>query len=314
MAEVLPLKTANSLKIGFSMPPCRRNCRSGLQCPWYPVRILLKHRKSLSPLAIFVDRKGHLRWFAVGSGAIFRYELAVPPDGLVRSISNSGAYHARSVFVCTSSQNAAIMTISMTEYFRTRKADRKKETRYLNVINKDSCTSCNSCASVCPVDCIYEVVSPIPSQSYHQIDTSRCIGCQMCYRSPNDSTDLYTLTICPWNAIDMLHNPNVKPDEQSVFEPYYRGESTDLPWPKLEEYGYQLFLDGEVFIPADDTVLQGYFSFFQQLAWMYSEEDNVRIVAEETEAGEGFVRFQATEEGRDLLDVVFDGYQRIFMD
>ena len=96
------------------------------------------------------------------------------------------------------------MTISVTEYFQTRKDDRKKETRYLNVINKDSCTSCQSCATVCPVDCIYEVPSPIPGQSYHQIDTSRCIGCQMCYRSPNDSSERYTLTICPWNAIEMV--------------------------------------------------------------------------------------------------------------
>ena len=112
------------------------------------------------------------------------------------------------------------MTISMTDYFRDRKSDRKKETRYINVINKDNCTSCNSCANVCPVDCIYEVVSPVPSESYHQIDTSRCIGCQMCYRSPNDSSEFYQLTICPWNAIDMLHNPNSKPDDVSVLLPY----------------------------------------------------------------------------------------------
>ncbi|MEZ6059679.1 MAG: 4Fe-4S binding protein [Planctomycetaceae bacterium] len=206
------------------------------------------------------------------------------------------------------------MTISATEYFRTRKADRKKETRYLNVINKDNCTSCESCASVCPVDCIYEVVSPVPSQSYHQIDTTRCIGCQMCYRSPSDSNDLYTLTICPWNAIDMLHNPNVKPDEHSVLEPYYRGSDSDLPWPKLEEYAYQLFLDGEVFIPADETALHSVFGLLQQEAWMYSEADNVRIVQEQTQAGEGYVRYAATESGRDLLDVIFDNYQRIFMD
>lgn len=206
------------------------------------------------------------------------------------------------------------MTISMTEYFQTRKADRKKETRYLNVINKDSCTSCNSCATVCPVDCIYEVVSPVPSESYHQIDTSRCIGCQMCYRSPNDSSEFYQLTICPWNAIDMLHNPNVKPAANSVLEPYYRGTTGDLPYPKLEEYAYQLFLDGEVFIPSNETDLQKYFQILQEESWMYSEEDNIRLVSDETEEGDGFIRYRASEPARDLLDVVFDGYERIFMD
>lgn len=206
------------------------------------------------------------------------------------------------------------MTISMTDYFQTRKADRKKETRYINVINKDSCTSCNSCATVCPVDCIYEVVSPVPSESYHQIDTSRCIGCQMCYRSPNDSSDFYQLTICPWNAIDMLHNPNVKPADQSVLEPYYRGSTADIPWTKLEEYSYQLFLDGEVFIPAGEDALHAVFAILQEESWMYSEEDNIRLVGETPEKTDTFTRYRATEAARDLLDVIFDGYERIFMD
>ena len=206
------------------------------------------------------------------------------------------------------------MTISMTDYFRDRKSDRKKETRYINVINKDNCTSCNSCANVCPVDCIYEVVSPVPSESYHQIDTSRCIGCQMCYRSPNDSSEFYQLTICPWNAIDMLHNPNSKPDDVSVLQPYYRGTSADLPWPKLEEYGYQLFLDGEVFLPASEKSLHRVFQLFQEQSWMYSEEDNVQIVQTVAEEGEGFVRYRATEEGRELLDCMYKGWKRIFMD
>lgn len=206
------------------------------------------------------------------------------------------------------------MTISMTDYFRVRTPDRKKETRYLNVINKDSCTSCNACATVCPVDCIYEVVSPIPSESYHQIDTSRCIGCQMCYRSPSDSSEFYQLTVCPWNAIDMLYNPNVKPDDHSVLEPYYRGTSTGLPWPKLEEYGYQLFLDGEVFVPASEEALHKVFHRLQEEAWMYSEEDNIRIVKADMEPGDGFVRYQATEEARDLLDCIYRDYKRIFMD
>ena len=112
----------------------------------------------------------------------------------------------------------------------------------------------------------------------------------------------------------MLHNPNVKPDDNSVLEPYYRGTGTKLPWPKLEEYGYQLFLDGEVFLPSAEESLHKYFHILQEEAWMYSEEDNIRIVQAETETGEGFVRYRATTEGRDLLDCMFKGYKRIFMD
>jgi hypothetical protein len=136
----------------------------------------------------------------------------------------------------------------------------------------------------------------------------------MCYRSPNDSSEFYQLTICPWNAIDMLHNPNMKPDTQSVLQPYYRGSSEDLPWSKLEEYGYQLFLDGEVFLTDDLPDLHRVFAALQEEAWMYSEEDNVRIVSTESEVGEGFVRYSATEEGRDLLDCMYRDWHRIFMD
>lgn len=206
------------------------------------------------------------------------------------------------------------MTISVDKYFQTRKDDRKKETRYINVINKDSCTSCQSCATVCPVDCIYEVPSPIPGQSFHQIDTSRCIGCQMCYRSPQDSDDHYTLTICPWNAIDMLHNPNVKPDEESVLLPYWQGAGADLPWPKLEEYGYQLRLDGRVDLANNREDLKAVLEWFRKPDWLYSEEGATVAIVGETTQDEYRTTYFATDEGRDLLDCIFPQWSRIFMD
>ncbi len=206
------------------------------------------------------------------------------------------------------------MTISVDEYFRTRKDDRKKETRYLNVINKDSCTSCQSCATVCPVDCIYEVPSKVPGQSYHQIDTSRCIGCQMCYRSPNDSTQHYTLTICPWNAIDMLHNPNVKPDDESLLAPYWRGTETDLPWPKLEEYGYQFFLEGQCFLPVARTDLLEIIEWFLKPNWLFNAEGDTVAIADEYSRDEHKVKFVTTPDGRALLDCMYPGWERIWMD
>jgi ferredoxin len=205
------------------------------------------------------------------------------------------------------------MTISVDEYFKTRKSDRKKETRYLAVINKDNCTSCNACATQCPVDCIYEVLSPIPSESFHQIDTARCIGCQLCYRIPTESSEHYNLEICPWNAIDMLHNPNVNPDE-SVLVPYYQGKNPEtLPWPKLEEYGYQFFLDGIVFLPAGETALHEILDHLEQPVWFWDEDRNVALI-EEAARNEDYVRYQATPHGRDVLDVIYEDYWRIFLD
>jgi ferredoxin len=130
------------------------------------------------------------------------------------------------------------MTISIDEYYATKQAVRKKEPQYVAFINKNSCTSCNSCASMCPVDCIYEVPGA-PAQSYHVVDTSRCIGCQMCYRVPSESTGPWTMEICPWNAIDLIHNPNVK-EWESVLAPYYAEEGSEPDFRKLEELGYQL--------------------------------------------------------------------------
>ncbi len=71
---------------------------------------------------------------------------------------------------------------------------RKKLPKELAVVRADSCTGCEACIEVCPVDCIYKVPGEeLPSlQSFVDIDLERCIGCALCEKW------------CPWDAIDMV--------------------------------------------------------------------------------------------------------------
>ena len=69
-----------------------------------------------------------------------------------------------------------------------------------------TCIACDQCAKACPVDCIYKVAGEdfAPLQSWCEIDVERCVGCEVCVHIPTKKTDPYELTVCPWNAIEMV--------------------------------------------------------------------------------------------------------------
>ena len=83
---------------------------------------------------------------------------------------------------------------------------RKKLPKEVAVINADNCTGCEACLEVCPVDCIYKVSGEtIPIlQSWCEIDVERCVGCEVCVHVPTKKSDPYELTVCPWDAIEMV--------------------------------------------------------------------------------------------------------------
>jgi len=87
---------------------------------------------------------------------------------------------------------------------------RKKVPKFIAVINADNCTGCEACLEVCPVDCIYKVPGETISvlQSFCEIDTERCVGCEVCIHIPTKKSDPYELTVCPWDAIELVPTVN----------------------------------------------------------------------------------------------------------
>jgi electron transport complex protein RnfB len=84
---------------------------------------------------------------------------------------------------------------------------RKKLPKELAVINADNCTGCEACLEVCPVDCIVKIqqFGNAPGmQSWCQIDLERCVGCEVCVHIPQKKSNPYELTVCPWDAIEMV--------------------------------------------------------------------------------------------------------------
>jgi electron transport complex protein RnfB len=93
-----------------------------------------------------------------------------------------------------------------------KKGPRKRVPKRLAVIDADYCTGCESCVEVCPVDCIslntlHLGVKGV--QSWCEVDLERCVGCEVCVRIPRKRSNPYDLTVCPWDAIQMVPTERV---------------------------------------------------------------------------------------------------------
>lgn len=89
---------------------------------------------------------------------------------------------------------------------------RRRLPKKLAVINADNCTGCEACIEVCPVDCILLITrgdGVKGVESWCEIDLDRCIGCELCVRVPRRRSEPYELTVCPWDAIEMVPTEHV---------------------------------------------------------------------------------------------------------
>lgn len=88
---------------------------------------------------------------------------------------------------------------------------RRKVPERVAVIDRDSCTGCEACIEICPVDCIElrgagRGVKGV--DVWCEVDRTRCIGCELCVRLPRRKSNSYDSLVCPWDAIEMVPPDN----------------------------------------------------------------------------------------------------------
>jgi electron transport complex protein RnfB len=95
----------------------------------------------------------------------------------------------------------------MTSHPTTNRTPHKKTPKQLALIDPDCCTGCGACVEVCPVEAITKVGGEggLPGlRWWYEVDGDRCIGCGFCVEMPKKRAEVYAVTVCPWQAIEMV--------------------------------------------------------------------------------------------------------------
>src|SRR6187401_245357 len=74
---------------------------------------------------------------------------------------------------------------------------RKKLPKEVAIINAYNCTGCGSCLERCPVDCIEF------KEFGHGVKGNQA-WCEVDVHIPGKKSNPYELTVCPWDAIEMV--------------------------------------------------------------------------------------------------------------
>ena len=89
----------------------------------------------------------------------------------------------------------------------THHGSRRKAPQRLAVIDRDSCTGCEACIEICPVDCIELRCVGLGVKGvdvWCEVDQVRCIGCEHCVHLPRRPSNPYDSLVCPWEAIELV--------------------------------------------------------------------------------------------------------------